>query len=121
MTTETKWVSNSSHQCQRYLRLWPVNGKKRGIKRLAVIWAKDELTLEYTDGSTPYFSGGYRLVNFEISDDLKTLVGLFVVGQVPAGVLADRLQDERPDMDFYADFLRLWEQTTHRRACEKTD
>lgn len=43
------------------------------------------------------------------SNELKSLVALWVCDLVPAGVLADRLEEEAPEHQPAADLLRKWE------------
>jgi hypothetical protein len=43
------------------------------------------------------------------STELKSLTALLLADLIPAGVYADRLQEEKPDLEPVSDFLRRWE------------
>jgi hypothetical protein len=55
----------------------------------------------------PHYQVGDKTI--KPSTNLLSLFGGFVLEIVPPSILADALQEEHPELEIYANFLREWE------------
>jgi hypothetical protein len=94
--------ATSSWQCERYFRLHPY-GYPRDGTRLSIHKREKGFDWKMAGGS------GSESGAFAPSDDLATLLVLMIGQLVPVGIVADRLQEDHPDLEKVAVFLRLWE------------
>jgi hypothetical protein len=105
-------------QLERHLRLWsPLPelgryGKDVCLRRLNIRLKRYavEFHLQVPHVGCIALVSSYITIKVEPDDDLYTLLVLFVGDLVPAGVLADALEEKHPKTAPVAEFLRKWEQ-----------
>lgn len=108
MTVHQPLKATTSWQCERYFRLHPFGYSNDGW-RFSLHKRKSPNTFEYRligpDNRTQYLVG--KIV---VSDELNTLIVLMIGHCVPVGVVADKLQEEKPELEDLATKLREWEE-----------
>lgn len=105
-------------QLERHLRLWsPLPelgryGKDACLRRLNIRLKRYAVDFYLAVPSVGCIANvtEYQSLSVEPDDDLYTLLVLFVGNLVPAGVLADALEEKHPKTAPVAEFLRKWEQ-----------
>lgn len=91
---ETQW----GRRYKNHLHLYLLIGVANGVMRLR--YPKTTSPIHYLDDATT---------------DLKCLAACAIAGVAPVGILADKLEEEYPDLSEEANHLRKWEQIRSSR------
>jgi len=98
-------------QLSRNLRIGESGNRQKPNRRLQFRHKNGSVEIESSDYSYLATSAErYQLISRDVSDELGTMIVLFLASKVPAGVLADRLQEEHPDLEWVSNLLREWDQ-----------
>jgi hypothetical protein len=114
MTILQPLKATSSWQCERYFKLHPFGYPRDGY-RFSIHKRALPNVFEYRVIG-PDFTKVWMQGEFRASDELTTLLVLLIGQLVPVGVVADKIQEEQPQLEKLATKLREWE--AHERYQE---